>query len=100
MNAMCGISPPLQGLGLFASQTQGVALGFNRPRRWRFDRVAAPRRGVVIGCDTQRVWRFDLCDRIDRTSLFFRTNGANYRSPGQRPGYRIAPQAQSPVGAT
>ncbi len=32
---MCGIKPPFQGSGLFAQPTQGVALGYDRPHRWR-----------------------------------------------------------------
>lgn len=34
MSAMCGIRPPLQGSGLFALQTQGVALGCDSASLW------------------------------------------------------------------
>lgn len=36
-----GIRSPFQGFGLFAANSQGVALGCDRSRRWRFERGRA-----------------------------------------------------------
>jgi len=79
MNAMCGIETsavrsPFQGSTLRLPQTQGVALGYDRPRPWHSDRPAAQ-------------------------ISFFRPKGANYRSPGQRPGLPASPDAPSPERA-
>ena len=75
MNGMCGIEAlavrsPFQGSGFAVIHTQGVALGCDRPRRWRSDRPSFP-------------WLFWLLSPFS----FFRPKGANYRSPGQRPGF-------------
>jgi len=41
------IRSPLQGSGLRAVKTQGVALGCDRPRRWRFHSSAPKGHSIV-----------------------------------------------------
>jgi hypothetical protein len=77
----------LSGLTSFLRvSSQGVALGCDRPRLWRYDQVG------------QGVQDLESKGRVHGVHDLWSPKGTRYRSPGQRPGF-AARTTRSPEGA-